>query len=212
MKKSAEEITGEGRRKIVLAAERLFADHGFDAVSMHAIATSAGTSKANIYHYFSSKDALYLAVLHRAAAALRSRLQEARQQGSTAAEALRLFAVSHLQHLLDRPRLVQLFLRELLEKGEPRARDLADAGLAELFTALAEIVRDGQENGEFRPDLDPALVATILVSANINFFQARDLLRQYPIVHFVDDPEGYDHAVVDIVLRGISRTVQENPS
>ncbi len=212
MKKSAGEITGEGRRKIVLAAERLFADHGFDAVSMHAIATSAGTSKANIYHYFSSKDALYLAVLHRAAAALRSRLQEARQQGSTAAEALRLFAVSHLQHLLDRPRLVQLFLRELLEKGEPRARDLADAGLAELFTALAEIVRDGQENGEFRPDLDPALVATILVSANINFFQARDLLRQYPIVHFVDDPEGYDHAVVDIVLRGISRTVQENPS
>ncbi|MCE5387624.1 MAG: TetR/AcrR family transcriptional regulator [Acidithiobacillus sp.] len=212
MKKSAGEITGEGRRKIVLAAERLFADHGFDAVSMHAIATSAGTSKANIYHYFSSKDALYLAVLHRAAAALRSRLQEARQQGSTAAEALRLFAVSHLQHLLDRPRLVQLFLRELLEKGEPRARDLADAGLAELFTALAEIVRDGQENGEFRPDLDPALVATILVSANINFFQARDLLRQYPIVHFLDDPEGYDHAVVDVVLRGISRIVQENPS
>ena len=194
---------GEGCRKIVAAAEKLFADHGFDAVSMHAIATDAGISKANIYHYFPNKDALYLAVLQSAAASLRTLLQEAMDSSGTASEALRHFAVNHLQHLLARPRLVRLFLRELLEKGEPRARDLADSGLADVFASLVQILQVGQERGELRNDFDPALVATMLLGANMIFFQSRDLLRQYPTVSFVDRPEDYDRAMVEVLLCGI---------
>lgn len=194
---------GEGCRKIIAAAEKLFADHGFDAVSMHAIATDAGISKANIYHYFPNKDALYLAVLQSAAASLRALLQAAVDKSGTASEALHHFAVNHLQHLLARPRLVRLFLREMLEKGEPRARDLADAGLADLFASLVQILQLGQERGELRKDFDPALVATMLLGANVIFFQSRELLRQYPTVTFVDRPEEYDRAMVEMLLRGI---------
>ncbi|WP_312261705.1 TetR/AcrR family transcriptional regulator [Candidatus Igneacidithiobacillus taiwanensis] len=203
---------GEGRLKIIAAAEKLFADHGFDAVSMHAIATAAGISKANIYHYFSNKDALYLAVLQGASAALRARLQEAMDSRGPASEALRHFAVSHLRHLLARPYLVRLFLRELLENGEPRARDLADAGLADLFASLVGILRMGQEQGELRSDFDPALVATMLLGANVIFFQLRDLLRQYPEVHFVDTPEEYDLAMVEVLLQGIRQNPQDSSS
>lgn len=194
---------GDGYRKIIAAAEKLFADHGFDAVSMHAIASAAGISKANIYHYFSNKDALYLAVLQGAGASLRALLQEVVDNNGSASDALRHFAVRHLQHLLARPRLIRLFLRELLEKGEPRARDLADAGLADLFASLVQILQLGQERGELRPDFDPALVVTMLLGANMIFFQSRDLLRQYPTVSFVDLPEEYDRAMVDILLSGI---------
>ena len=56
-----------GEQAILEAAEILFADKGFDAVSMSAIARLAETSKPNIYHHFKSKHGLYLAVMQTAA-------------------------------------------------------------------------------------------------------------------------------------------------
>src|SRR3989344_2077056 len=54
---------GDATARILAAAEALFAKHGFDAVSMNAIAERANVSKANIFHHFSSKKAPYRAVL-----------------------------------------------------------------------------------------------------------------------------------------------------
>lgn len=190
-------------RDIVATARRLFADQGFEAVSIFSIAQKAGVSKANIYHYFPSKDALYLAVLQEAASELRDHLQELIAHQESPLEALRQFASSHLRQLLDHPRLVRLFLRELLEKDEPRAKELAEAGMADLFATLVEVLRQGQRQGLFRAEVDPALVATMLLGANLIFFQSGKLLKQYPQVHFEDNPERYDHDMVEILLRGI---------
>jgi len=52
-----------GKQAILEAAESLFADRGFAAVSMSAIAKLAATSKPNIYHHFKSKHDLYLAIM-----------------------------------------------------------------------------------------------------------------------------------------------------
>ena len=56
--------------RILRAAETLFAKHGFGAVSMSAIARRAGVSKANVFHHFATKQALYLAVLTAACRAI----------------------------------------------------------------------------------------------------------------------------------------------
>ena len=49
---------GAKREAILEAAARVFASEGFDRASMAALAQDAGISKANIYHYYDSKDAL----------------------------------------------------------------------------------------------------------------------------------------------------------
>ena len=194
---------GEGCRRILEAAENLFADKGFDAASMNAIAARAGISKANIYHYFPNKDALYLAVLRTASSNLRALLAEAVASHGAVTEVLRHFAKAHLEALLERPRLVRLVWREVLEKGAPRARELAEQGFAGVFSALVDILVVGQERGELRPDFDPALVASLLIGANVFFFQARDILRHYPQVRFADEPAAYDDGLVDLLLRGL---------
>ncbi|HBE91853.1 MAG TPA: TetR/AcrR family transcriptional regulator, partial [Gammaproteobacteria bacterium] len=48
-----------GETAILDAATRLFAERGFDGVSMRQVSEAAGVSKANIYHHFESKEALY---------------------------------------------------------------------------------------------------------------------------------------------------------
>ncbi|PZM93253.1 MAG: TetR family transcriptional regulator [Actinobacteria bacterium] len=52
------------RQAILSAAREVFAERGFDAASMRAIATAAGVDPALIHHYFGSKDQLFLAAMN----------------------------------------------------------------------------------------------------------------------------------------------------
>ncbi len=50
---------------ILSAANRMFLEHGFGAVSMDAIAREAGVSKATVYAHFAGKEELFGAVIGR---------------------------------------------------------------------------------------------------------------------------------------------------
>ena len=53
----------ERRREILDAAMRLFAERGYDAVSMRDISRAAGITAGLCYHYFDSKQKLFAAAL-----------------------------------------------------------------------------------------------------------------------------------------------------
>ncbi|MFC8530766.1 TetR/AcrR family transcriptional regulator [Nocardia sp. NPDC057227] len=50
-------------RRLVAAAERLFAERGIDAVSLRAVMAAAGANVASVHYHFGSKDALVRAVI-----------------------------------------------------------------------------------------------------------------------------------------------------
>ena len=69
-------MQSEERRALLLErATELFAEHGYDALSMAQIAREAKISKALLYHYFPSKSELFQAALSAGAAELRARTQ-----------------------------------------------------------------------------------------------------------------------------------------
>ncbi len=51
------------RDQLIVAAGRLFAEHGYDSTSTRAIADACSANLAAIHYHFGSKHALYLAVL-----------------------------------------------------------------------------------------------------------------------------------------------------
>lgn len=51
------------RGQILKSAAKVFAEEGFDRASMNLLARECGISKANIYHYYNSKDALLFDIL-----------------------------------------------------------------------------------------------------------------------------------------------------
>ncbi len=53
----------EKRQAILDAAKRLFPQHGFDGVSMEAIAAEAGVSKLTVYSHYGDKDTLFSATI-----------------------------------------------------------------------------------------------------------------------------------------------------
>lgn len=64
----------EKRSHILKIAARVFAEQGFARASMSQVAKECGISKANIYHYYSSKDALLFDILDTYLSALRDRI------------------------------------------------------------------------------------------------------------------------------------------
>jgi TetR/AcrR family transcriptional repressor of nem operon len=58
------------RARILAAAQRLIHAQGFAAVSMDDIASAAGLKKANLFHYYPTREALACAVLDHATSAM----------------------------------------------------------------------------------------------------------------------------------------------
>ena len=62
----SQEAVGEFREKLVDAAERLFGQHGLEAVTMRQLAAELGVSPMTPYRYFADKDDILAAVRTRA--------------------------------------------------------------------------------------------------------------------------------------------------
>ena len=149
----------EGARAILCAAEQLFAEKGFDAVAISEIAEKAGVSKANIFHHFNSKNELYISVLRTACEESAHLLQDLASEAIPFQQRLSNFVDSHLVNMLDHALANQLILRELLENGGHRGKELAEQVFGEHFSRLVLILREGQKQGILRRNLDSAMFA-----------------------------------------------------
>lgn len=193
----------EGARAILEVAVRLFSEKGFDAVSMNEIAKAAGVSKANVFHHFGSKCDLYLATLRVACDSSSQVISETAKADGPYEQRLADFLHNHLKTMLENEEANRLILRELMEHGALRGKELAEQVFGEQFSGLISIVLEGQKQGILKKDLDPALLALILVSNNIFFFQTQQVLRHFPGVSFADEPAIYSQQVMNILLNGI---------
>ncbi|HIP52390.1 MAG TPA: TetR/AcrR family transcriptional regulator [Chromatiales bacterium] len=203
-----DDTLSKGALSIYEVAERLFADKGFDAVSISDIALQAGVSKANVFHHFKSKEGLYLAVLKSACEKSARALDEVEGLSKDDPKRrLEAFFARHLQLLLDHPRATRLIQRELLEGGSGRGRRLAEEVFSEHFIRLVELVCQGQREGVLGKDFDAALLAFLLVGANLFFFETRSILKHLPEVDFAESPDHYSFSVFSLLSRGISKEI-----
>jgi TetR/AcrR family transcriptional repressor of nem operon len=68
-------VNVEARQRIIEAAHELFHERGLRGVSMEDVAVAAGIKKANLFHYYPSKESLELAVLEQAADEMKEQIR-----------------------------------------------------------------------------------------------------------------------------------------
>jgi TetR/AcrR family transcriptional regulator len=192
-----------GERSILKAAETLFAEKGYDAVSMSAIAQQANTSKPNIYHHFKNKHELYLAIMKKAVQRSTALLDALESDPGTVGEHLSEFASAHLDNILEHKSSTQLVLRDALSGGSTLGREIAQHFVPEVFTRLVTMVESGQQRGEFKAGFDPRLVAFMIVAANSFFFQASPVMHFVPEADFSHDPARFSSGMTEILFNGI---------
>jgi TetR/AcrR family transcriptional regulator len=136
------------RRRVLDAAERVFAERGYAGATTREIADAAGIRKRMLFYYVPSKQALYRAVLERVVHGLVAIHEQFRNDPgpvglAEAMEGITLFAVAH------RPAL-KLLLRDIVDGG-PHLPALARDTLGPLFARGAAEVRRNMERGVFAP-------------------------------------------------------------
>jgi len=97
--------TEDRRLGFVRAAGKLFIERGFGAVSMEAVAAEASASKATLYGYFPSKEALFEAFVNLAGEGGLEEM-EAAKAGADLKETLRHLGTAYLD-LVTRPDVVE---------------------------------------------------------------------------------------------------------
>lgn len=192
-----------GEKAILDAAVELFSENGYDGVSMRQIAEAAGVSKSNIYHHFASKDALYLGILHGSAQHLSEIVEDLAEGDGNFQRRLRVFAEAHMAHLFANEMTLRLVLREAFSGDEEKSRVVVDQVVGGIFKRMVAIFQAGQNAGIIRADLDPGLCATLLMGANLFFFQAQGMLRLIPEAGFAKDSTGFNRQMVDVMLNGM---------
>lgn len=139
---------------IITATAQILVRDGYDAASTNHVARVAGVSVGSVYQYFSSKEALVMAVMERYRAEGLTDLEEgmARLSGATLREALRLLIRQVLAKKAENPRLHQVLVEQL-----PRMRQLQQVD--PYAVRMLRLVRDYLQSHahEVRPrDLDMA--------------------------------------------------------
>ena len=161
---SRSEITGPRVRD---AALRLFARHGYAAVSMRQIAAEVGLQAGALYSYTPDKQTLLFDLMRTHLEELLA-AWEAEAVTGAAAERLEAFARFHIRFHLARPDSVNLAymeLRNLEPDNFARIEDLRRSYEGVLEAILAE----GQEAGAFKvPDLRLATMALIAMLTGVN--------------------------------------------
>lgn len=146
---------------ILRAGARLFAGHGYHETGMRAIAAAAGVSIGALYHYFPSKEAVFLAVLRRGYA---QRLEEAQalwRGGLAVPEVLRRVVGLHFASVAEGEELGRLVSRPW--HGElPALRTQILALREEYARCIAGLLSQAMTRGEIRP-AHPLLTAYALL-------------------------------------------------
>jgi len=105
-------------REVILdTAERLFAVRGVDGVAVRDLARAMHLTAPSLYNHFSSKQALYDAVLERGLLPIVTMLTEAWHAGALRPEHMRVTLDRLTAHLAEQPHLARLLQRALLEEA-----------------------------------------------------------------------------------------------
>jgi len=176
------------RERIIKAAERLFAERGYDATSIRAIVAKARVNQAAINYHFDGKDGLYREVLRSAFRALtEQQLDHADEMKAMSREAaLAEFIRRQLRPLLGRDEYSRHMRILNWETVRPTAvfRKLLSEEAAPFMGLAVELVR------RFQPEADQrTLVAAAvwLLGQCSVFLRNREQLADPPLGLVLDE-------------------------
>ncbi|MGN6221328.1 MAG: TetR/AcrR family transcriptional regulator [Microbacterium sp.] len=152
------------RQEILDKAIEVFAKRGSQKTSLRAIAEEVGVTHAALTHYFGSLEELLVEV-YRESQRKPSIQKLAPPADSSPAAAMQVAAEENRAI----PGLVQLYstlVAMALEDNHPAAQQWATERFAHLRNDMAEQVRGLQASGHLRADLDPMLVAALVIAAS----------------------------------------------
>ena len=189
----------EDKRRLILdAAVHVFAQKGYHTSRVGDIAEEAGVAHGLLYHYFRSKEELLETIVRETWRDVLDAVRVVEETDETAREQLAGVAKILLRAWRRDPDLVRVLVREVIRSATLQ-RQIVEIDQA--FASLERIIANGQEEGEFRADVDPRMVSYVFYGA------LEEILTGWVLGQLDDGDEqiaAAEQTVIEVVCGGLS--------
>ena len=183
------------RARILAAAEAQLRRVGPERFRVTEVARDLGMSHANIYRFFTSRQALIGALAEGWYERAQAGVLAAAARPGTAVDRLERFVVEFLR--LKRSQVEDIHVRRVLEAIIEDAPEMPERRLDVIRSTISDIIKDGIATGEFR-QTDAAAAAAAIVDATAAFYRP-SLVSMAPL----DVLEPRARAVVALIVNGL---------
>jgi AcrR family transcriptional regulator len=193
----SEHIEHGTRERILVVAERLFREIGYQKTTVADIAKVLRMSPANVYRFFDSKKAIHEGV----ARGLMGEVEDAAQaiatgRGSTAASRLRELMTTI--HRMNCERYIDdSKLHEMVEIAMQESWEVCVAHMQRITETIGSVIGEGATTGEFEAP-DVPLAAMCACTAMMRFFHPQ------MIAQCANKPGPSLDQMIDFVLAGLA--------
>jgi len=188
--------TDDTRTRILVTAEKLFREIGYQKTTVADIAKLLKMSPANVYRFFDSKKSIISAVAKRLMGEVEVAAREiaARQQPVQA----RLRELLVTIHQMNSERYVgDAKLHEMVAIAMEESWDVCVAHIDHINVLIGEVIAEGAAKGEFHAP-DVPLAALCVCTAMIRYFHPQ------MIVEAMEKPGPTIDQMIDFVLAGLA--------
>lgn len=171
-------------KRVLDAAERLFAQDGVAATGMRAIAKSARASIGAVYHHFKSKEDILESIVRQAVEERQDYLEGLRAQGWPLETQIAQIVQMHFAMLQERSDSARLFFRERFDP-HPALQAKVQALYDQIAEYIAEILREGIVTEEIRPC--PPLLTAYAILGMLESVSMRALVGDKTAAQFMEE-------------------------
>ncbi|MCC7539204.1 MAG: TetR/AcrR family transcriptional regulator [Deltaproteobacteria bacterium] len=190
-------IKDERREAILAAATRVFARRGLASTKIADIAHAAGLSHGLVYHYFESKEAIYVEVIRDILHGSRSALDECVAMEASPFERLAAFVRGVIARVEESPERLLLVLQVMVQdECSKGACAFFDDHAKHLYFSVRSLIVASREQGLIDPEGDPDALATALFA----------MIHGIAIGMLIDVPVPRRTPSVELVLRLLGPT------
>jgi AcrR family transcriptional regulator len=170
------------RRQIIETATRLFAQHGYDKTSTAFIAKQAGLSQGIIFHYFSTKEDLFLAIIGQSISRLHQDLLAAITPDQSPADKLIIYLKVLGQLSLEDTSRSEIFTRQIISMSL-NTQTMQNFGVMGILKMLIDIFEEGKRMAIFK-DFDTHTASRAVLGLFLgNFIGWLALGKNFDLVH-----------------------------
>ena len=193
---TAEHVEPDTRERILVVAERLFRQIGYQKTTVADIAKELRMSPANVYRFFDSKKSIHEGVARTLMGEVEVEAQ--RIAGSPGPAPVRLREMIKTIHLMNTERYVgDSKLHEMVEIAMQEDWDVCIAHMECIASTLGQVIAQGAASGEFEaPDLQ--LASLCACTAMMRFFHPQ------MIAQCANKPGPSIDQMIDFVIAGLS--------
>jgi len=186
------------KAKIFQAAARLFAEKGYNGVSMREISESTGLSKPTIYYYFGSKEGVYTSLVEVGLHHNLEQFQQIIDMNIPVKQKIIEIVKIRFRQVQEYPEFAKFFLLIFMSiENLPFLKKFIEEA-ASRRQSLADLIQQGIFQGEFGKSANPKLAADILIGTLMHF-----IVKQLNVKKKILSDELAEE-IVELIFKGLN--------